>query len=70
MREIIDISSLPEIERDIYLQDSWCDNCEKADLGIVNPELYIESGQKFISGNCKVCGARCVSTIIEKQVKL
>ena len=70
MREIIDIGSLPEIERDIYLQESWCDKCGKADLGIVNPELYIESGQKYISGNCKVCGAQCVSTIIEKQVKL
>lgn len=70
MRTIIDISSLPEIERDIYLQDSWCNHCDQADLGIVNPELYIEDGKKYISGNCKNCGELCVSTIIETQVKL
>jgi len=68
MKTIIDISTLPEIEQDIYLKDSWCPKCQEADLGIVSPELYIEGGRKYISGNCNVCGETCVSEIIEKQV--
>lgn len=67
MRETIDLSTLPEIERDIYLNDSWCDKCNEADLGIVNPELYVESGRKYICGNCKICGTECISEIIERQ---
>ena len=53
----------------MYLHDSWCDSCNEADLGISNPELYIEGGRKYISGNCKVCGALCSSEIIEKQAE-
>jgi hypothetical protein len=69
MKRIIDLATLPEIERDMYLHDSWCDSCNEADLGISNPELYIEGGRKYISGNCKVCGALCSSEIIEKQAE-
>ncbi|WP_444941030.1 hypothetical protein ACJJI3_22860 [Microbulbifer sp. ZKSA004] len=69
MREIIDLSKLPEIERDIYLNDSWCDKCKEADLGIVNAELYVQNGRKYISGSCKICGTECISEIIEKQVE-
>ena len=68
MKAIIDISTLTEMEKDIYLKDSWCSKCQEADLGIVSPELYLEDGRKYISGNCKVCGEICVSEIIEKQV--
>ena len=69
MREVVDLSALSEIERDIYLNESWCINCYEADLGIVNPELYVENGRKYISGSCKVCGTECISEIIEKQMK-
>lgn len=69
MKEIIDLNTLPEFESDMYRDDSWCDACDKADLGIVNPELYTERGRKYISGNCKFCGAVCISEIIEKQLE-
>ncbi|WP_374963408.1 hypothetical protein [Spongiibacter tropicus] len=69
MKEIIDLNTIPEIERDIYLEDSWCNNCNEADLGIVNPELYTLGGRKYLGGNCKVCGAVCTSEIIEQDVE-
>ncbi|MDR4514408.1 MAG: hypothetical protein R3E38_06925 [Nitrosomonas sp.] len=53
MREIIDINSLSEIEKIFILKIPGVTIA--FDLGIVNPEFYIESGQKYISGNCKVC---------------
>lgn len=69
MKTIIDINTLPDIEGSIYLEDSWCDKCQEADLGIVNPELYFEGGRKYIGGNCKVCGEICISEIKEKQAE-
>jgi hypothetical protein len=68
MKQIIDLGSLDDIERSLYLDDTWCDKCSKADLGINKPELYIEDSRKFISGFCKVCGSNCVSEIITKNV--
>lgn len=67
MKTIIDLSTLSEIEKDTYLKDSWCSKCQEPDLGIVNPELYLESGRKFIKGSCVVCGEVCVSEIIERS---
>lgn len=69
MREVIDLSTISEVEKDIYLNDSWCDKCNEADLGIVGAELYVENGRKYIRGNCKICGTECISEIIEKQVE-
>jgi hypothetical protein len=68
MKQIIDLSSLDEIERSLYLDDTWCDNCSEADLGIGRPELYIENNRKFISGSCNVCGELCTSEIITKNI--
>ncbi len=68
MKKIIDLSSLNEIERSIYFDDTWCDHCSKADLGIVKPELYIEDNRQFITGSCKVCGTHCTSEIITKNL--
>ena len=69
MKQIIDFSSLDEVERTMYLEDTWCEECSEADLGIVNPEMYIEDNRKFISGICKLCGAKCISEIIVKNVE-
>jgi hypothetical protein len=69
MKTTLDINTLSELERDLYLKDSWCPKCQLPDLGITNAELYLESGHKFISGSCKVCGCPCITEIIEKLVR-
>jgi len=68
MKKIIDLSSLDEIERSIYLDETWCDKCSEADLGIDKPELYIENNCKFISGSCTVCGELCISEIFTQEI--
>jgi len=65
----LDFNSLSAVEQDWYLQETWCDVCEKADLGILEPELYMENNQKYVGGKCRVCGTKCVSSIIEKDVE-
>jgi hypothetical protein len=67
MKQIIDLNSLDDIDRSMYLDDTWCDNCSKADLGIDKPELYIEDNRQFISGYCKICGDHSISEIITED---
>lgn len=64
-REKLDWYTLPESDQTWYLQETWCNTCDKADLGLSDPELYIEGGIKYIDGKCLVCGSICSSTISE-----
>lgn len=65
MKEILDFKSLPKIELELFLNDTWCEICQKADLGIANPILFIEDGRKYVQGNCRVCGNVSTSEVIE-----
>lgn len=67
MREELDFASLPEPIQQFVKENSWCNKCSKADLGIVGPSLYIEDGVTFVEGSCKICGERCVSALEEKS---
>ena len=68
MRIELDFSALPEPDKDWFLQETWCDTCGKADLGIKQPELYIEKNIKYIAGKCITCDTKCISIITEKDV--
>ena len=54
-----------EVERFLFLQDTWCEHCDAADLGLVDPQEYEEDGRIFIEGRCRKCGQRVVSQIEE-----
>ncbi len=64
-RENLDFYSLSESDQEWFLRETWCDVCNKADIGMKEPELYIEDGVKHIAGKCIVCNTPCVSTITE-----
>ena len=66
MRKYLDFDKLEEVEKQNYIEDTWCEKCQKADLGIDDLEMFIEDNIKFVSGKCKVCGSICTSEIIEK----
>jgi len=55
-------------ERSCFEEDTWCDGCKAADLGLVEPHEYEEDGIVFIEGKCRSCGGRVVSEIINKDV--
>ena len=66
-REILDFESQNLSDREWMLRETWCDLCQKPDLGIDNPILFIEDGRKYIEGNCLVCSALCKSEITETE---
>jgi len=58
----------PSFERSCFEEDTWCDHCQAADLGLVEPHEYEEGGRVFIEGKCRNCGGRVVSEIIIKDI--
>jgi hypothetical protein len=55
-------------ERSCFEEDTWCDACGQADLGLLEPHEYEEDGKVFIEGKCRKCGCPVVSEIIEEKV--
>jgi hypothetical protein len=58
-----DFSARPEFEREWLIQNTWCEICRAADLGLTDPVEFSESGRLFLSGNCASCGKSVTSEI-------
>jgi len=69
MKQVLDFNSLDEFLQEIYTEDTWCSKCSEADLGIIEPELFIENNRKYVNGKCKVCGTESISEIVQKKVR-
>jgi hypothetical protein len=54
-------------ERSWITQNTWCDACEEADLGLRSPREYEDDGRVFVEGECRRCGQIIQSTIIERE---
>ncbi len=50
-------------EREWLLQNTWCDHCKKADLGMERPTEFELNGKIYISGFCRLCGHEIKSEI-------
>lgn len=46
------------------IENTWCDICNEADLGLFDPIEYEENNKIFIEGKC---GSRVISGIIENN---
>ena len=56
------------IERREFLDNTWCDQCDDANLAIFNnTELEID-GCRFTLGHCRLCNTKILSEVIEKNV--
>ena len=51
-----------------WLQDNtWCDACGEADLGMSSPTEYEEAGVIFVEGACRRCGQIVRSEVTTKD---
>ncbi len=46
-------------------ENTWCDRCNEADLGISSPQEYEENGKVYIEGTCQKCGETIRSEVTE-----
>ena len=61
-----DFHARPPEEQEWIIQNSWCDACGKADLGIENPQEYSENGRIYVEGLCRGCSDRVCSEVVVK----
>jgi len=56
-------------DEQFWFQDqTWCNHCNQADIGLNNPLEYEEDGKIYVEGNCRRCGKTVRSEITEKQI--
>ncbi len=66
MAKIIkDVFSRSPTERTWMLENTWCDTCAAADIGMTEPLEYQENGLLYVEGKCFKCGNRVESQISE-----
>lgn len=43
-------------EQQAFLENTWCNQCQKMDLGMTDPQEYELKGRIYIEGGCRICG--------------
>ena len=56
-------------EQKFLVEDTWCDACKKADLGMLNPVEFEENGEIIVEGLCGRCGGAIRTTVVVKDTK-
>lgn len=62
-----DFTARTEFEREWMQENTWCDRCNLADLGLSSPKEYEENGKIYIEGKCKKCGDSVRSEVTEPE---
>jgi len=65
MKKPRDFSARPTAEQQMLTEDSWCDACGEADIGMRDAEEFEENGKIVIEGFCRRCGSQIRNVITE-----
>ncbi|MDG2015188.1 MAG: hypothetical protein P8J33_16905 [Pirellulaceae bacterium] len=55
-RKLRNLSARDQFGRDWLMENTWCDHCNVANLGIDKPCEYEDDGHVFIERICRGCG--------------
>ena len=64
---IRDFSARDEDEKRAFLEQTWCDQCQQVNLGMVEPEEYELNETVFIEGKCAACGAIILTELTDDE---
>ncbi|RLB46615.1 MAG: hypothetical protein DRI90_27190 [Deltaproteobacteria bacterium] len=53
----------PDLEREWLQDNTWCDACGEADLGMTSPYEYEQDGRIYVEGQCRRCGRQVRSEV-------
>ena len=62
-----DFSARDRLERESLLANTWCNVCEKADLGMIDPVEFEDGDGSVLEGVCVVCGAPIETLLTEVE---
>ena len=65
MRVPRDFFARDQFDQESICENTWCDSCGQADIGLHNPVEYEENGRIFVEGACARCHGRIVTEIRE-----
>ncbi|KZN14846.1 hypothetical protein [Marinomonas sp. TW1] len=54
-------------EQQDFLTQTWCNQCQDIDLGMVEPQEFEAQGRVWIEGKCAKCGEKTVTEIVEED---
>ncbi len=55
-------------EQQAFLDQTWCDKCQAADLGMHTPLEYELDGTIFVEGTCKQCGEQVYTELTDDDL--
>ncbi len=62
-----DFSARSEEEQCAFLEQTWCDKCQAANLGMRQPVEYEFKNVVYIEGECCACGAVIVTELTDEE---
>jgi len=62
-----DFSARDRHERESLLANTWCNVCERADLGMTDPIEFENEEGSVLEGRCAVCGAPVETLLTEVE---
>ena len=67
MRTPRDFFARDQIEQESICENTWCDRCDEADIGLRDPQEYEENGRVLVEGKCIRCGSSVVTELTEQS---
>lgn len=66
-KQMRDFYARPPEDQQAFLEQTWCDNCLEANLGMKDPEEYLYKGIVFIEGRCHRCGEAVLTELTDED---
>ncbi|MCJ8338217.1 MAG: hypothetical protein MJK10_07065 [Pseudomonadales bacterium] len=62
-----DFSARSQAEQQDFIENTWCDACQKENLGLNSPCEYEQSGIIYVEGKCNVCAKMVVTEFTDDE---
>jgi len=66
-KKVRDFSARSQAEQQDFIENTWCDSCQKENLGLNSPCEYELSGIIYVEGKCKVCSNIVVTEFTDDE---
>lgn len=66
-RKIRDFGLRDPQEQQAFLEQTWCDHCMEANLGMSDPVEYEHKGVVYIEGRCLRCGQPVLTELTDED---
>lgn len=62
-----DFNLREEEEKKSFLEQTWCNECQEVNLGMIEPEEYELNDTVFIEGKCAKCGSIILTELTDDE---